>query len=77
MKPDKEALRQQIHEAYTRLGACLKAFETAPEGTFDIDDDIDIIGNLVDFWIMENAERDGALFDEVLDQFSRCSSVKQ
>jgi hypothetical protein len=74
---NKEALRKQIADAYIQLGQALRAFEHAPQGTFDADDDIDIIGNLVDFWIMQNAERDGDLFDEVLSRFLSCPSVKQ
>lgn len=74
---DKEAFRKQITDAYEKLGQCLHAFENAPEGTFDAEDDIDILGNLTDYWIMQNTERDGGLFDEAFEYLENMPSVKK
>lgn len=73
---DKEALRKQIADAQAQLTQILQAFENAPAGTFDEEDDTDIIGDVTDIWIMQNAERDGGLFDETFIAFANLPCVK-
>lgn len=74
---DKEALRKQIANAQDQLAQALKAFENAPAGTFDEEDDIDIISDVTDIWIMRNAaDRDGGLWDETFISFTNLSCVK-
>jgi len=73
---DKEALRKQIADAQDQLAQALHAFEDAPAGTFDEEEDEDIIGDVADIWIMQNAERDGGLWDETFISLTNLPCVK-
>lgn len=67
----KEQLRAKIEAASKAMEEALAAFAEMPEGSIDVDDDLDILGNIAALeFISQDGFEDTALFGEIFDEVS-------